>query len=103
MYTSTLAFAASIGPASAQGSHLTRSATLLFATGAIVGWPFAIALAIPFVFEQLFVFGKDKVAPGAYVSWILSRWKRLFSFGILASMLFVSRYPSLIFTTLMLQ
>ncbi|KAJ7597477.1 glycosyltransferase family 22 protein [Mycena floridula] len=89
MYTTTLAFAASIGPASAQGSHRTRAATLLFATGAIVGWPFAIALAIPFVFEQLFIFGKDKVASGSYVSWILSRWKRLFTFGILASMLFI--------------
>ena len=36
-------------------------ATLLFALGAIVGWPFSAALGLPFVFEQLFLTGGDIV------------------------------------------
>ncbi len=41
MFTTTLAFSNSLRPPSAPDWHRTMSATLLFATGAIVGWPFS--------------------------------------------------------------
>lgn len=66
-------------------------ATICFATGAIVGWPFALALAIPFVFEELFVFGTDRVPADMYQSWLFKRWKRLFEAGIATSLIFVIR------------
>jgi len=75
-----------------KNSRRTLAATLLFATGAIVGWPFALALAIPFVVEELFVPGLDQVASGARLPWIVGRWKRLFSAGAAASLLFVSTH-----------
>lgn len=65
-------------------------ATFIFATGGIVGWPFSLALAIPFVFEELFVFGSDRVAPEVQQSWMLKRWKRLIGAGLAASLIFVS-------------
>ncbi|KAF7307149.1 Glycosyltransferase family 22 protein [Mycena indigotica] len=89
MYTTTFAFSYALAPASAQNNHRTLAATVLFATGAIVGWPFALALAIPFVFEELLVFGADRVAPELYFSWMVRRWKRLFSAGLTASLVFI--------------
>lgn len=89
MYAATYAFAISIAPSSLQDNRRTLVATLYFATGAIVGWPFALALAIPFVFEELFVYGKDVVIPASRTSWLLARWKRLTSVGLVAALLFV--------------
>jgi alpha-1,2-mannosyltransferase len=65
-------------------------ATLCFAIGAIVGWPFALALAIPFVLEELFVYGADRVVPETRLSWLLKRWKRLLGAGMVASLVFVN-------------
>lgn len=65
----------------------------MFATGAIVGWPFALAVAIPFVAEELFVYGDDVVPSNSRASWLLARWKRLFSVGGFASLLFVRGLP----------
>ncbi|KAG7452101.1 uncharacterized protein BT62DRAFT_915842 [Guyanagaster necrorhizus] len=67
----------------------------MFATGAIVGWPFALALAIPFVFEELFVFGADTVPSASYGSWISTRWKRLF--GAVSPMENSLLYPGTLF------
>ncbi|KAK0465555.1 glycosyltransferase family 22 protein [Desarmillaria tabescens] len=89
MYTSSVAFAYSIAPSSVKGHRKTIVSTIMFATGAIVGWPFALALAVPFVFEEFFVFGADTVPSASYVSWISTRWKRLFGAGVLASLIFV--------------
>ncbi|KAJ7070724.1 glycosyltransferase family 22 protein [Mycena amicta] len=89
MYTTTFAFSYALEPSSAQNSRRTLAATLLFATGAIVGWPFALALSVPFVLEELFVFSADRVAPEIRFSWMASRWKRLFSAGLTASVIFV--------------
>jgi alpha-1,2-mannosyltransferase len=89
MYASTLAFAFALPPPSADNSRRTLLVTLLYASGAIIGWPFALALAIPFVFEELFILGADRVAPSDRGSWILGRWKRLFAAGITASLIFV--------------
>lgn len=87
MYASTLAFAFALAPPSAEDNRRTLLVTLLYATGAIVGWPFALALAIPFVFEELFIFGADRVAASA---WTIARWKRLIGAGLVASLIFVS-------------
>lgn len=90
MYASTLAFTFSLSPPSTDNGRRTLLSTLLFATGAIVGWPFALALSIPFVFEELCVLGVDRIAPSARTSWLLGRWKRLFGAGLAASLIFVS-------------
>jgi alpha-1,2-mannosyltransferase len=63
---------------------------MLFATGAIVGWPFALALSLPFVFEELFVFSGDKVEPASRVKWTIARWQRLILAGLVSALLFVS-------------
>ena len=90
MYTSTLAFSYVFTPNSSQNSHRTLAATLVFASGGIVGWPFALALALPFVFEELFTYGADLVAPEAKKSWMVQRWMRLFMAGFAAFLIFVS-------------
>ncbi|KAJ3808814.1 glycosyltransferase family 22 protein [Lentinula lateritia] len=89
MYTGTLAFACSIIPSSSRESQRTLYATLLYATGAIVGWPFALALAIPFVIEELFVYSGDKVLAASRLTWTLKRWTRLFGCGAIAALLFI--------------
>ncbi|KAJ6469635.1 glycosyltransferase family 22 protein [Mycena vitilis] len=89
MYMATFAFSYALAPSSAQNNQRTLAATLLFATGAIVGWPFALALSIPFVFEELFVFSADRVAPEIRTFWMMNRWKRLFKAGLAASLLFI--------------
>lgn len=91
MYTTTLAFGFALQPPSQYNPQRTFFATLLFAIGAIVGWPFSLALAIPFVLEELFIFGADRVSSATRASWMASRWKRLTAAGILASLVFVSR------------
>ncbi|KAG6817957.1 hypothetical protein H0H87_012425 [Tephrocybe sp. NHM501043] len=63
MYMTMFAFSFAVDRPSYSNSRRTLMGTLSFATGAIVGWPFALALAIPFVFEELFVFGADRVTP----------------------------------------
>ena len=90
MYTSTLAFSYAFTPNSSQNKHRTLAATLVFALGGIVGWPFALALALPFVFEELFIYGADSVAPEAKISWMVQRWMRLFMAGFAALLIFVS-------------
>jgi alpha-1,2-mannosyltransferase len=72
--------------------------TLLFAVGGIVGWPFALALAIPFIFEELFVSGADIVMPHARTSWLLKRFRRLIIAG-LTSALILARFHSSLHNT----
>jgi alpha-1,2-mannosyltransferase len=89
MYMTTFAFSYALAPSSAQNNRRTLAATLLFAAGAIVGWPFALALSIPFVLEELFVFSADRVAPEIRTTWMLNRWRRLFTAGLAAALIFV--------------
>ncbi|KAJ3909374.1 glycosyltransferase family 22 protein [Lentinula edodes] len=89
MYTGTLAFACSIIPSNSRESQRTLYATLLYATGAIVGWPFALALAIPFVIEELFVYSGDKVPAASRLTWMVKRWTRLFGCGAIAAVLLI--------------
>lgn len=89
MYASTLAFSYAFTPSSSQNNNRTLVTTLIFASGGIVGWPFALALALPFVFEELFVYGADSVTPEAKLSWIVQRWTRLFVAGLAALLIFI--------------
>ncbi|PSS29616.1 hypothetical protein PHLCEN_2v2764 [Hermanssonia centrifuga] len=89
MYTTAVAFAHSLEAPSKTNMRRTLFTTLLFATGAIVGWPFALAIAIPFVFEELFLFGADTVPPKERASWMISRWGRLITCGLVAALLFI--------------
>ncbi|RDB28713.1 Alpha-1,2-mannosyltransferase ALG9 [Hypsizygus marmoreus] len=89
MYMIMIAFSYALDQPSYRNPHRTLMATLSFAAGAIIGWPFALALAVPFVVEELFVFGADRVPSEVYQSWLLKRWKRLIAAGLTASLIFV--------------
>ena len=56
----------------ATGVRRATKATICFAAGAIIGWPFTAVLALPFVFEQLFLTGGE-VCSGAVRQVIMSR------------------------------
>ncbi|EAU92828.2 asparagine-linked glycosylation 9 protein isoform a [Coprinopsis cinerea okayama7 len=89
MYATTVAYAYAIEPSSLTNGRKALVATLAFATGAIVGWPFALALAFPFVFEELFVFGNDRVTAEAKQAWLLARWKRMILAVSAAALIFI--------------
>ena len=89
MYAVTLAFAFAFSPSSMADSRRTLTATLFFATGGIVGWPFALALSLPFILEELFLFSGDRVLPEQKASWMLARWRRLLISGLLANVILV--------------
>jgi alpha-1,2-mannosyltransferase len=67
----------------------TVLATLFFATGAIVGWPFSLLVSVPFVLEELFVFGSDRVPSPIRSVWQISRVKRLIFSGLVSASLLV--------------
>ncbi|KAL1951264.1 hypothetical protein VTO73DRAFT_413 [Trametes versicolor] len=89
MYANTFAFAYALEPPSSDNMRRTLLATLAFATGAVVGWPFSLAVAIPFVLEELFVSGTDKVTSEAKTSWLVGRWKRMITSAATALLLLV--------------
>jgi len=89
MYMNMFAFSYALDPPSLTNYQRTTVAILCFAAGAIVGWPFALALAIPFVWEELAVYGADRVVPETRLSWFLKRWKRLMGAGMIASLIFI--------------
>ncbi|KAG8968253.1 mannosyltransferase [Tulasnella sp. 425] len=89
MMCNMVAFSYALDLPSRLNNQRTFAAILFFATGGIVGWPFSLAVAIPFVLEEMFVYGKDKIKPEAYSTWIAGRWARLVQGGLLASLLFV--------------
>jgi alpha-1,2-mannosyltransferase len=92
MYTSTLALSYSFYPSRSgrklfpsntslayTPAHRTVIATFSFALGALVGWPFALVLSLPFVFEELFVSSGLLVPSARYVNLIkmrLFKWSR---------------------------
>ncbi|KAJ3488191.1 hypothetical protein NLI96_g3010 [Meripilus lineatus] len=89
MYAITLAFSWSLKPSKTKDLRRTLFATLAYATGAIVGWPFALAVAIPFVIEEFFVYGADTVTPETRTAWLIARWTRLIACGAIAALIFV--------------
>ena len=76
MYTTLLANAFWFHPATSTPTGTARAykATVLFALGAIVGWPFSAALAIPFVIEQLFTTGGEIATGQEKQSLTMKRW-----------------------------
>ncbi|KAI0639843.1 glycosyltransferase family 22 protein [Trametes polyzona] len=89
MYANTIAFAYALEPPSTGNLRRTLFATLAFATGAIVGWPFSIAVAIPFVLEELLVNGTDKISPGTQSSLFAARLKQMMTAAGVAALIFV--------------
>ncbi|KAL4062977.1 glycosyltransferase family 22 protein [Scleroderma yunnanense] len=89
MYATTLAFTYALEPSSIKNIRRTLQVTLLFAAGAIIGWPFGLALSLPFVFEELFLFGGDTVTSANRKQWIVTRWKHIFSAGLVSLLIFV--------------
>ena len=90
MYAATAAFAYALEPSTVKNSKKTLYATIFFATGAIVGWPFSLALSLPFVFEELFVLSGDKVDAPSHINWMLARWRRLIVAGLVSTLILVS-------------
>ncbi len=89
MYANTLAMAYAMEPPSTSNMRRTLFATLAFATGGVVGWPFSLAIGIPFVVEELFLAGTDKVTAENRSSWFIGRWKRMLTCGGVATLLLV--------------
>ncbi|KAI9460480.1 asparagine-linked glycosylation 9 protein isoform a [Lactarius psammicola] len=87
MYTTMFALSHAFIPPSNKDSQRTLTAVVLFTVGAVLGWPFALALAIPFVFEELFVFGDDTVSAKNRFSWQLNRGIRLLLCGAVAALI----------------
>ncbi|KAJ3558974.1 hypothetical protein NM688_g620 [Phlebia brevispora] len=97
MYANAIAFSYAMEPANNKNMRRALFATLYFATGALVGWPFALAVAIPFVFEELFLYGTDTVSPMQRSSWMITRWTRLIKCGLVSLLLLI---PVVAFDTL---
>jgi len=97
MHTTLLAYSFYLKPTSSDGPGSTRRvylATFFFAFGAIFAWPFSLLLAIPFVFEELFVGGKDILSSdaSARMAWRFGRVKRLVGAGLVSSLILVSPF-----------
>lgn len=72
-----------------RGTHYAYRATFFYALGAIVGWPFSLLLAVPFVIEQVFVRSGDKIAPAALWQMRSVRFVRLVKAGAVAALIAV--------------
>jgi hypothetical protein len=90
MYTTMLALSHAFIPPSNQDGQRTLSAVVYFILGAVLGWPFALAIAIPFVLEEFFVFGADRVTPNDKFNWQLNRGIRMLLCGAVAALILVS-------------
>ena len=89
MYFVTLASAFNMEPSSSKNPKRTLVVTTLFATAAIVGWPFALALSLPFVMEELFLYAGDIVPAVDKPKWMVSRWMRFARSVAIAALIFV--------------
>jgi len=88
MYTTMLAASYWFHPATSTPTGIRRMRWAVFytAVGAIVGWPFAAALGIPIIFEQLLVAGGEIVPPADRPAWSARRRSNLI-FAIAAAAL----------------
>lgn len=73
MYTSSVAMAYAMSRVSLANVRRTFGATIAFALGALGGWPYALVIALPFVWEELFLLGADARAT---TQWAARRWAR---------------------------
>ncbi|KAF8527552.1 glycosyltransferase family 22 protein [Hysterangium stoloniferum] len=83
MYANLLAFSYAMQLSSRGDNRRTLLATLSFAAGAIIGWPFSLLVAVPFVLDEFFVRGLDRVSSSTYRVWQLSRLQRLVFSGLI--------------------
>ena len=90
MYFVTLASAFNMEPSSSRNPQRTLLVTTLFATAAIVGWPFSLALSLPFVVEELFLYAGDLVPATSKQGWMVNRWLRFARSVAVAGLIFVS-------------
>jgi alpha-1,2-mannosyltransferase len=90
MYFVTLASAFNMEPPSSRNPQRTLLVTTSYATAAIVGWPFALALSIPFVLEELFLYAGDIVPAADKSKWMVNRWSRFARSVATAALIFVS-------------
>lgn len=89
MYFVTLASAFGMEPSSSRNPRRTLIVTTSFAAAAIVGWPFALALSIPFVVEELFLYAGDIVPAVDKRKWMVNRWLRFARSAAIAALIFV--------------
>lgn len=89
MYFNMLAMSFALRPSTKRADDRVLFATVCFAIGAIVGWPFSIIVSSPFVLEELFVLSGDKVSPSLMGKWIGARWIRMLGCVTLAAFLLV--------------
>jgi len=89
MYFNMLAMSFALRTSTKRADDRVLFATVCFAIGAIVGWPFSIVISFPFVFEELFVLSGDKVSPALMGKWIGARWIRMLGCVTLAGFLLV--------------
>lgn len=76
MYTTMLGFSYGwhLATSTDTGTSRAYKATLCFAVGAIVGWPFSAALGVPFVLEQLFTTGGEVAVGQEKQGLMAKRW-----------------------------
>lgn len=75
----------------ARGDRRVTMATTSFAIAAIIGWPFAALLALPFVVEEVFVKSGDEVVGEENVfNWRIERIARLIKAVFCATLVAVS-------------
>lgn len=78
-----------------RGDRRVTMATISFAIGAILGWPFAALLALPFVVEELLVKSGDEVVGEEIVfNWRVERIARLIKAVVCAAALAVRIGPA---------
>ena len=69
MHFVTLGWSFALEPVNASPDRTFR-ATLCFAIAAVIGWPFSILIALPFIFEEILLIGH---APGWQFQWRFGR------------------------------
>lgn len=99
-YTTTLALSYAIEPAvspafpasphlPAPRSSRTLKATLAFALGALLAWPFALVLSFPFVFEELFFYSGNVLRPQRWFQLVIFRTTAFTKAALYASTLVI--------------
>ncbi|KAG8880375.1 mannosyltransferase [Tulasnella sp. 332] len=89
MCCNMMALSYAFEPPNRLNNRRTTLAVMYFAIGAIVGWPFSLAVAIPFVLEEMFVYGNDHIKLVDRQTWMMGRWARLVQACLTASLIFL--------------
>ena len=95
MYFVTLASVFNMEPPSSRNPQRTLLVTTFFAIAAIIGWPFALALSIPFIVEELFLYAGDIVLAAEKLKWMVNRWLRFMRSVATAALIFIGLLQAL--------